>query len=424
MKIQAFSQILVEYKSLLMKLQEAEPLPSEKDILAILRLREKLNVFIKDKFEDTQDQIFHIIELDELLREQGPRIAQSIELADWRASFAVSESSWWWYLDNLPAKYKSKKEILIEVLTGLSWILSLLVAVEIIRRLWVYQPDFVSFWITFITLVLMISPLFRQSQEIIQGIFSHQKVKNQYTLSITRLRLSSFVLMASVAFLFWILPGPLANHYNNKGIQENSLGNIGSAQRFFERASAVNPNQVVPYHNLADAYANAGLLISAEEWYQRSIILDGNFTPAYRGLGEVYNQRGLYTDAEKVLLAGLQVHGSYDDTYIETLTQYELLANLGWSYWKQEKYAAAQDTMEAALFLEDELRKMGETRGDERRLPLPHFVLAQIYQEKGNISQAVLQWEDTLRFIDQNDWRQLERYRIAESQLEKLTNNN
>lgn len=62
--------------------------------------------------------------------------------------------------------------------------------------------------------------------------------------------------------------------YNNKGFEDLGNGKGVSAQQAFERATSLNPDQVVPYQNLADFYLKAGLLDKAEIWYQKAIEQD------------------------------------------------------------------------------------------------------------------------------------------------------
>jgi tetratricopeptide (TPR) repeat protein len=219
----------------------------------------------------------------------------------------------------------------------------------------------------------------------------------------------------------WILPYPMAEAYNNSGVRELAQGNLAAARQSFLRASALNADRVVPYYNIGRAYEEAGSLNEAGEWYQRAIEEDANFAPAYRGLGQVYNEQSQYAAAEEVLIAGLAMSMDEVEEVTARITRYELLANLGWSYFAQGKTELAQQVLISALKMEAELKQIGEARDAEYRRALPHFYLAQIYEEAGDLPNAILQWEECLRFLDANDWRQQERHFIAQKHLQALT---
>ena len=81
----------------------------------------------------------------------------------------------------------------------------------------------------------------------------------------------------------------------------------------------------------------------------------------------------------------------------------------------------AKITLLDALALEPDLKVLGDARGAEYRLALPHFYLAQVYEKANDVPNAIQQWEDCLRFLDANDIRQRERTVIAQDHLKILT---
>jgi tetratricopeptide (TPR) repeat protein len=410
-------QTLDNFRSSLEALQSAQPLPTAKDVLTALIARDKAQTLIADSTQDAPEALFRLIELDATLKKQAPRIAQTIKLADWRASLLPPETAWWWFLDEQETERNKHNETLQYIIAGTLLVLAIPLALEIIQRLWQGAPDRISIWGTLLTILLTASPFVKQGREIAQGLLERLPfVKPNYRAQIM-ITMSGIALVVLLVARLWLVPGPLTTYYNNAGITAQAAGNLSLAQQMFQRAAALNPDRVVPDYNLAEAYVNTGLGDKATQWYQTAIERDANFTPAYRGLGELYNQQGEYAKAENILLAGLSVRPGNADNVTEKVTNYELLANLGWSYWGQNKLELAQATLESALNMEAELKTLGDAHGTEYRLALPHFYLAQIYEQAGNVVQARQQWEDCLRFLDQVDWRQRERYLIAQQHL-------
>ena len=82
------------------------------------------------------------------------------------------------------------------------------------------------------------------------------------------------------------------------------------------------------------------------------------------------------------------------------VARYELLADLGWSYFAQEQHGLAQKALEEAIDLEAQLERFEDEGGARYRLALPHYYLAQIYEQLDRPADAYRQWEDCLRLLE------------------------
>jgi tetratricopeptide (TPR) repeat protein len=219
----------------------------------------------------------------------------------------------------------------------------------------------------------------------------------------------------------------LAFIYNNQGFAALGAGDLTEARQKFQRAVALDPDLEVPYHNLADIYHRIGRPDEAETWYQKAIERDLNYALAYRGLGHLYNTRGEHEQAETVLLAGLfyldETAGREPEREKEeTVARYALLSDLGWAYFAQGRYTRAQEALEAAVALEDQLRSFEEEKGVQYRLPLPHYYLAQVYEQLERPRDAYREWEDCLRLLrpgwEYKEWRAMVVEHIEELEKE------
>lgn len=362
-------------------------------------------------------QARRLIELDARLRERAARMPLDA-LVDWRQTLAPPPSAWWWRLDEPAAAREQQRDLLWVILTGTFTLLTAALATEILTRLWDGAPDTLSVFGSLLTLTLTASPLVKRGRELGAWMVAHVlKFKLRY-------RAEAMAGMAAFAFVIvlagrLLLPS-LGRAYNNQGFAALRTGDLAAARSKFQRAVALAPDLAVPYYNLADVYRRIGRPDEAESWYQRAIEHDLNYALAYRGLGHLYNSQSEHEQAEAVLLAGL----SYLDEPAggapvlesvpakeEIVARYTLLADLGWAYFAQERYALAQEALEAAIAREEALKAFEQAEGVRYRLPLPHYYLAQVYERLERPREAYRQWEDCLRLLGQgweyNEWRMI-----------------
>lgn len=414
-----YGQLLRKYNTALDELQLAQPLPSIQQILVVLHIRDQIQAFIRSGTDEALSNFDDLIQLDEILRNQSARTNQVTELRNWRESISPPSTAWWWFPDQ--SFSIKQRDIIRNFFTGTLMVVVISLTVEIIRRFWENSSDILSVVATIFTLLLTASPFIKNGLEISEWFLGLLRFKNSRDISAIRVVMASLSLIILLMLRIWILPGPLATYYNNYAVKARVNGNSNTAQQMFKRSAALNPDRVVPYQNIADLYKEMGLDEQAIEWYQKAIERDMSFVPAYRGLSEMYNKNGDYIQAESVLLAGLNLEFDYADKTVEKITEYEMLSNLGWSYWGQAKLEISQLTLEQALGLEADIKIIGDSQGVEYRLAIPHYYLALIYEQFGEKNLAIQQWEETLRFLDQADWRQRERYMVVQRHLQSLT---
>jgi tetratricopeptide (TPR) repeat protein len=362
-----------------------------------------------------------LVDLDGKLR-QGVAEPALKTLSDWRQTLHPPNAHWWWFLDQKAEEREKKNDLPWVLLTGTLVLLTVTLATEMFKRLLVGAPDALSTAGALIILLLTGSPLFKRGQELsIRVLGRVPRLK-------PRFHAEAMAAMAVIAFVLVGIGGlllpQLALYYNNEGHRMLRVGNLAAAQRAFQRAAALNPDLVAPYQNLADVYGRIGHPDEAQTWYQKAIERDVNFAPAYRGLGHLYNLQGDFCQAEKVLLAGLDQKYSPEDADLETVTRYQLLSDLGWAYFAQERLDRAQAVLEAAISMEDEIKALGEQRGVEYRLALPHYILAQVYEQSAHPLEAIEQWEESLRFLDPENWADQEQIATALSHIEQLEEEN
>jgi tetratricopeptide (TPR) repeat protein len=279
--------------------------------------------------------------------------------------------------------------------------------------------------LTLLTVVLTGSPLlFKKGRQLAYWVLvSVIRIPRRF---VPQILLMSAVLALTLVLAFWFIGRPrLAIRYNSEGIEALQSGDITAARRSFQRSTALDPGPVVPYFNLGDAYAEIGLRDEAILWYRQALEQDSNLRLAYARLGHQYNQQGDYATARPILLAGLALEPVADDEGLVVLTEYELLSNLGWTYFAQEEYEQAHSALQAAVALEPQLAALERAARDagqqvQYEQALPHYYLARVYEELNELEQARCAWEDTLRYVDSENWQESLWHQQATQRIQEL----
>jgi tetratricopeptide (TPR) repeat protein len=377
------------------------------DLFPALLARDVVEALRREHPPLTQDQAQHLVALDDKMRQLAVAHLPA-ELPAWRQSLQPPAEAWWWWLDQQADTRQTEDDLPWVVLaTVLVMLLTIPFAFDIIRRLWDGAPDIVSIYGSLLTL-LVTSSLFvepgkavgRRMLHLIPGLTLGRQ--SQAMLVGMALLVFGVVVVADVAGL-----PVLARHYNDTGADAQHQGNLAAAQQDFQRAVALNPGLVVPYYSLGEVYQQSGDLDTAATWYQRAIAHDRNYGPAYRELGDLYNLQGEPAKAERILLAGLDLPGikdaPRDASGLAGYIRYQLLADLGWAYFVQRRFALAREALEEAIARE---AAANEAYG----IALPHYYLAQIYEQLGMYNEATHEWFWSLAFLhkgSQFDYEQL-----------------
>ena len=360
-------------------------------LLPALLARDQVEAAMKQSGSLPAEQAQQMLALDRRLRKQvtGPALA---DLSDGRRTFHPPEAYWWWFLDQAEEKRREEGDLIWVLLTGTLMALTIPLALEILRRLWVGAPDAVSIFGTLLTVLLTASPLTKRGRELAQWL-----LKRVPSLK-PRFHAQAMAAMAFIAFVTvlvaWLLLPRLAVWYNNRGYDAVRSGNLTDAQRDFQRAVALDADMAVGYYHLGSVYEEIAQPDEALAWYQRALEHDLNLGAAYNNLGRLYILRGKPEPAVQILQAGLRRTSGEAGT--DLATRYRLLSNLGWAYYALEQPARAQDVLEQAVALEGKLDAALMSA-------VPHYYLALAYEMLEQPEAAIQQWEDSLRYLDSDD---------------------
>jgi tetratricopeptide (TPR) repeat protein len=378
------------------------------DLLPALLARDAVEAVRREHPPLTQDQAQHLVALDDQLQQLAGAHLRA-KLPAWRQSLQPPAEAWWWWLDqrdDLPW---------LVLATVLVMLMTIPVAYDIIKRVWDGATATVSIYGSLLTLLLT-SSLFaepgkavgRRMLHLVPGLTLRRQSQAMFGIAL-------LVFVVVVVGRIWGVPA-LARQVNDSGSHELHQGNIAAAQQDFQHAIHLDPTLPVQYYQLGKVYQQTGFLDTAVTWYRQAIAHDQNFGPAYRELGHLYNLQGKPSEAERILLAGLDLPGikdaPRDASSQDGETRYQLLADLGWTYFAQHRFDLAQKVLE-----ESEERE-NAANGAYSSIPLPHFYLAQIYE------RLRPRLGPRMYYLARYEWaRTLESFRHKESQLdyEQLT---
>jgi len=371
-------QALERYLTTLSALEEAQPKPSAEQILTVLKARDAINVALTDKTQDTVDSLIAIIQLDNRLKQQAARIAQTVNLADWRASLQPPGQAWWWFIEG-PSSQWNRFDWLWSALTILCLTISLGLVVDISSRFLSGGPDT---WAalavvgqSMLTLLAAGGVLTLAGQEAIKRILAGLKVPT-YFWHEAKFAIAILLLGGLVA-LRLSLPG-IAVRYNNSGLQNYNAGLLTSAQFDYLRAIKLNPDYLEAHYNLGLLYEDLQQIDRARVEYLAAV--QGGLDAAHNNLARLYILDEDYAAAVPLLKKGLLI--TNDDA-----VKYDLHKNLGWARLGQMRYDEALIELQAAIALAPD------------QAPA-HCLLAQVLEGRGEGADVQVEWETCLKLAD------------------------
>jgi tetratricopeptide (TPR) repeat protein len=147
--------------------------------------------------------------------------------------------------------------------------------------------------------------------------------------------------------------------------------------------------------------------------YEQAIQHDPNLGLAYNNLGRLHILQDQPESAVWVLQAGLKRATGTTET--DLVTRYQLLSSLGRAYYMLKRYELAQSTLQEAVALEANLPTDSSARS-----AVPHYFLGLTYRALDKPNDALIQFEDSLRYLDHSDPQQSEWEQPIRDQLEEL----
>jgi len=210
-------------------------------------------------------------------------------------------------------------------------------------------------------------------------------------------KLSATGLLSLMLLGLWLSLPAISNFYNRLGVANAEAGRLGSAQQNYQRAIALNPDNVDAHYNLGTLYENLQQFDQAQTQY--AIALQGDVPQAYNNLGRLYLLPAQADPGAAVALlsAGLEVLVQ-QEAELKTeeeffSTQYNLYKNLGWARLQQGRYKEAAFPLQAAIGVTQHPEAAAEIANPASA----HCLLAQVEAQQGNQTAALKSWAECYR---------------------------
>lgn len=367
--------------------------------LAVLKARDALQAVLDAGPTPGIYTLQNLHNLDETLRQQVMAMTPLVDFAAYRRSLSPPATRWWWALDELqPPHRRDRRDWLYRGGQVLLWTISLGLLGDIIRRFFLGGPGVLGVsaiaFSSLLTLLNARSELTQAGQEGFDDLLKALKVPSHWQ---EEAKLSATGLLTLFLLGLWLSLPSISNFYNRLGVANAEAGRLGSAQQNYQRAIALNPDNVDAHYNLGTLYEDLQQFEQAQTQY--AIALQGDVPQAYNNLGRLYLLPAQADPGAAVALlsVGLEVLVE-QESELKTegeffSTQYNLYKNLGWARLQQGRYEEAVFPLQAAI---------GATQRPEAAAEIAnpasaHCLLAQVEAQQGNQTAALKSWAECYR---------------------------
>ncbi|MGR3279354.1 tetratricopeptide repeat protein [Acaryochloris marina NIES-2412] len=370
-------------------ISEPSQQPPDEGILSVLVARDRVQsayiAHIKTSNEPPPNAttLTHLSQLDQRLRERAGTMVASPQLADWRSSFALDATTWWWSLFDPKSEPADRLQWLWQAGTVTSLTVSLGLVGDIVPRFLTGTPDSlgaVSVSVqSILTLLVAGGTLTKAGQLALQQFLKilNCPEKNWPAVGTG----SALVLMLGLFGLRHSLPQIATAWYTKPGIQNFNRGDWGTAEAQFKRSLKLNADDFQAHFQLGKLYEELQLTSQARTHYL--LAMQGGIPPATNNLARLNILEGKYPAAVSLLQKALL---SEQTPSLTPEAEHAVLKNLGWARLKQKHYIDAEDSLNEAVSLESETQFPPEAIADT------HCLLAQVTEAQGDKQAALPFW--------------------------------
>ena len=370
-------------------------------VLTTLAARDEVQAALKESINTSGETLTTLIQLDKDFKQNLINLIQKdlnqkkqlqlgtyqqsvtpvVQLEEWRKSINPSQEAWWWFLQAPePLSQWNRFDWLWSALSVTFLTFSVGLVGDITPRFLIGTTDLIGTLaistqsiLTLLTGGSIFTKQGRQATEKILSSFLNKRFWHEAGA------VSSMLLLMLLGGFRLSLP-QMAVWYNHSGFKNYSNGQWSSAKSDYERALQLNPDYAEAHFNLGLLYEDLQKLDKARTQYQ--IALEGGFTIAYNNLARIHIIDKNYSAAAFLLLEALNPANKLQ---LDIELKKKINKNLGWTRFKQQRYAEAEYYLNQAI-------KLNNSNPDSD-WAAPHCLLAQALEAQDERKKALVEWE-------------------------------
>lgn len=353
---------------------------NEDQILEILFARDNLQKTLESVPEIPRNLWSKLIEQDSKLKQNAYKIAEVVDLEDYRDSLIIPDKAWWWYLETRESLHPFNRfdwlfKILKLLLLGVNFSLIITISTRFLGGSSGWGEILLVTLSTFISLLQTQNAFTQAREKWFVRLMKGFKIKEHWYEEIqffTTFIIFLLLLLFSLKFSFFS-----DKIYKKQGeaLQfppENSqkLPQLALAEQKYLKAIELDPDNLDARYKLATLYEDLQDFESAKKQYL--IAAKGGFSDAYNNLAYLYirenkeaeaaallekNGKNLLAEKENILVEKEQkLDQMTDNEKLDLQSQkldlqsqkYSLFKNLGWARLKQNRYDEAEVNLSIA----------------------------------------------------------------------------
>lgn len=383
---------LTSYRQVLQVLDDPSPLKVDQ-ALAILCARDALQATLADQPFISADRLHTLHILDAKLKKHGRRLDLVLDLAAYRDSLPTPPKGWWWRLDiDFPPHVLDRYDWVFKGLTFGSWTVSIALLVNIASRFFIGGPDVAGAVAVILPSLFALlkakSDLTQAGQQGFDELLRRFKIPAFLHVEV---KFASTLVFLIALIVFWQKLPRISAFYTHFGLKHYRADQLSSAERNYLRAISLDADNGEAHYNLGRLYEDWLRFKDAKQAYQ--VAVTGDIPRAHNNLARLYIREENYSEAVSLLVKGKQLveeqltlPKEFRSIYPED--QYNLLKNLGWVRFKQERDQQATDLLTEAISISSN----PNVKNLQNRASA-HCILAQVYERQKEAVNATVQWK-------------------------------
>ena len=227
-------------------------------VLDVLTARNAVQAALEDKSQPNPGRLIRAVkELDARLKTQTNYINQVTKLAEWQAILNPPQKEWWWLLDPItPKPWRDRFDWLWRFCSLILLTASLAFVADISTRVLSGGPDLAGVFGVIVPTVLTLlagqGALTQNGREGIEYVLTSFKVDK--SLWDEFICLATGLLLGSLILFWYSLPLIADNHYIKLGNEAYDAGLFIPAEKNYNRALKLNPENTEVYYKLGELY--------------------------------------------------------------------------------------------------------------------------------------------------------------------------